>query len=136
MIALDTSVLISIILAESDADEVMSSMIDAGTLCLSAVSALEAGIVARTRAGAKADTRLRQLFADLAVEIVPFDRAQADVALERFRIYGKGIHPKARLNFGDCASYALAKSRNIPLLFKGDDFTHTDVLTIASRQAP
>jgi ribonuclease VapC len=60
------------------------------------------------------------------------DRAQADIALEAFRMYGKGTHPKARLNFGDCASYALAKSRDIPLVFKGDDFAHTDVRTLSN----
>ena len=63
---------------------------------------------------------------DLGVWIVPFDSAQALIAREAFRYYGKGRHPAA-LNFGDCFSYALAKHRNEPLLFEGEDFSQTDV---------
>jgi ribonuclease VapC len=61
-------------------------------------------------------------------KIVAFDESQADVAFAAFNTFGKGIHPKAKLNFGDCASYALAKSQNVPLLFKGDDFAATDIV--------
>jgi ribonuclease VapC len=60
-------------------------------------------------------------------EIVPFDEAQVREALAAFGRYGKGIHPKARLNLADCAAYALARSLNAPLLFKGEDFAATDV---------
>ena len=60
-------------------------------------------------------------------EIVPFDEAQAREALAAFGRSGKGIDPKARLNLSDCAAYALAKTLDSPLLFKGDDFTATDV---------
>ena len=61
-------------------------------------------------------------------EIVAFDEVQASAAFVAFKTYGKGIHSKAKLNFGDCASYALAKSQNLPLLFKGDDFAATDIM--------
>jgi ribonuclease VapC len=64
---------------------------------------------------------------DNEIEIVPFDEAQVRAAAEAFDRYGKGIHSKARLNLADCAAYALAKSIDAPLLFKGDDFAHTDV---------
>ena len=60
-------------------------------------------------------------------EIIPFDEAQAREALAAFDRYGKGIDPKARLNLSDCAAYALAKTLNAPLLFKGNDFTQTDL---------
>jgi ribonuclease VapC len=60
-------------------------------------------------------------------EIVSFDEGQAREALSAFGRYGKGIDPKARLNLADCAAYALAKTMNAPLLFKGNDFTATDV---------
>jgi ribonuclease VapC len=60
------------------------------------------------------------------LDVVPFDAEQAQVARLAFRRYGKGLHP-AGLNFGDCAAYALAKTRGEPLLFKGDDFPRTDV---------
>lgn len=74
--------------------------------------------------------RFAQLFSDLAIDVVPFDHAQADRAIAAFARYGKGMNPASRLNFGDCASYALATSLNVPLLYKGDDFTHTDVLKV------
>ena len=60
------------------------------------------------------------------IEIVPFDAAHSDLAFEAYGRYGKGRHP-ARLNMGDCAAYALAKARGWPLLYKGDDFSATDV---------
>jgi ribonuclease VapC len=59
--------------------------------------------------------------------IVPFDEDQARVARAAYARYGKGSGSPARLNFGDCFSYALAKTTGLPLLFKGDYFTHTDV---------
>ena len=71
----------------------------------------------------------RFLREDNDFEIVPFDETQARVALSAFGRYGKGIDPKARLNLADCAAYALATSFSAPLLFKGNDFTATDVLT-------
>lgn len=60
------------------------------------------------------------------VEIIPFDGALSDLAFEAYGRYGKGRH-QARLNMGDCAAYALAKSRGWPLLYKGDDFSGTDI---------
>ncbi|MGQ0445205.1 MAG: PIN domain-containing protein [Beijerinckiaceae bacterium] len=65
--------------------------------------------------------------AECEIEIVPFDEAQVRAAAAAFDRYGKGIHSKARLNLADCAAYALAKTMNLPLLFKGDNFTETDV---------
>jgi ribonuclease VapC len=132
MIALDTSVALAILLNETDGPALSRAIAEAPRPAMSAVTWLELGMVLRGRIGPEGPIAADQFAATIALDIVPFDRAQADIALEAFRIYGKGIHPKARLNFGDCASYALAKSRNIPLLFKGDDFTHTDVLTVVS----
>ncbi|PZO02975.1 MAG: pilT protein [Hyphomicrobiales bacterium] len=60
------------------------------------------------------------------IDIIPFDEALSDLAFEAYRRFGKGRHP-AKLNMGDCAAYALATSRGWPLLFKGEDFTQTDV---------
>ncbi len=62
------------------------------------------------------------------IAVVPFDAEQAGFARAAFLKYGKGRHPAA-LNFGDCAAYALAKSRDIPLLYKGADFTKTDIVS-------
>jgi len=60
-------------------------------------------------------------------EIIPFDQTAAQAALEAFKVFGKGIHSKARLNLCDCAAYALSNSLNAPLLFKGHDLAETDV---------
>jgi ribonuclease VapC len=93
---------------------------------ISAVTKLEAGMVAlgrRDLAGAEVFDRL---LARLAVTILPFDDHQADIAREAFARYGKGRHP-AGLNFGDCAAYALSMAEAEPLLFKGTDFGATDV---------
>lgn len=75
--------------------------------------------------------RLDQWLASFNIEVVPFDKALAAAAFEAFKIYGKGIHPKARLNVCDCAAYALAKTRRLPLLFKGADFAATEFATAA-----
>jgi ribonuclease VapC len=64
---------------------------------------------------------------DNSIMIAPFDEIQARAAADAFGRYGKGIDARARLNLADCAAYALAKSLGVPLLFKGDDFTHTDI---------
>lgn len=66
------------------------------------------------------------------ISISPFDEIQARGASEAFGRYGTGIDPRARLNLADCAAYALAKTLSVPLLFKGEDFIHTDV-TVAVR---
>ena len=129
MIAVDTSALVAVLLKESDAGTFATSLRRANGIAMSAMSWLEICIVIQSRLGNEGLLSAVDMINDLAIDIVPFDRAQADLALDAFRRFGKGVHP-ARLNFGDCASYALAKSRNIPLLFKGDDFAHTDVLNL------
>ena len=68
------------------------------------------------------------LISELAIEIVPFDEGLARESHAAFIRFGKGRHP-AGLNFGDCVSYALARSRGLPLLYKGGDFAKTDVLS-------
>jgi ribonuclease VapC len=70
---------------------------------------------------------LDQLLAETLSSVVAFDDAQVRLAREAYARYGKGSGSPARLNLGDCFSYALAKTTGQPLLFKGDDFTHTDV---------
>jgi|SRR5580692_8609360 ribonuclease VapC len=95
--------------------------------CLSSVSLQQASFVLAGRTGNAAAWRvLDALIREMEIEVVPHDRALALIARDAFLRYGKGRHP-ARLNFADCASYALAKSRGIPLLFKGNDFAQTDI---------
>jgi ribonuclease VapC len=70
---------------------------------------------------------LYQLVDDLVTEVVPFDQAQARLALAAFGRFGKGMGHRAQLNFGDCAVYALAVSRGEPVLATGHDFAATDL---------
>jgi ribonuclease VapC len=127
VIAIDTSPVIAILLLEPEANA-FSELIaaDEGS-CMSAVSLQKASMVL---AGNKHDSArwagLERLVSRSGIEIIPHDEALARIARDAFLRFGKGRHP-ARLNCGDCASYALAKSRRIPLLFKGTDFAHTDL---------
>ncbi len=132
MIVVETSALIAILLDEPEAPRFRVAIEEADRRVLSAVSLLETGIVMRARQGPQAITALDDYLTRAMVEVAFFDRIQAGIAIAAFDRYGKGIDPAARLNFGDCASYALAKSLNAPLLFKGDDFTATDVRSAIS----
>jgi len=128
MIVVDSSALLAILEKESDAADFAAAIQQADRLLISAVNVHETGIVLRARRGVAAVYRLwRFLKADNDFEIIPFDETQAREALAAFDRYGKGIDPKARLNLADCAAYALARTMNAPLLFKGSDFPETDV---------
>ncbi len=128
MIVVDSSALIAIFEKESDATTYATAIQEADRLLISAVNVYETGMVLRARHGLAAANRMwRFLQVENDFEIIPFDEAQAREAISAFDRYGKGIHPKARLNLADCAAYALAKTMNSPLLFKGDDFVETDV---------
>jgi ribonuclease VapC len=131
MIVVDTSALIAIIQAEPECATFLDQVRQADRALMSAVSMLEAGMVLRARRGPAGIAELVDLVEAMAIEVVPFDAAQADGALQAFAVYGKGQHPKARLNLGDCASYALAKAMDAPLLFKGNDFSATDLVAAA-----
>ena len=127
MIAIDTSALIAILFAEPEA-EAFRHRIAVEAVCLSAVSLQEASMVLAGRLrDATAWQELDDLIRDVPIEVVAHGRELAEVSRRAFLRFGKGRHP-ARLNCGDCASYALAKSLNIPLLFKGTDFARTDIV--------
>ncbi|MFL9827718.1 type II toxin-antitoxin system VapC family toxin, partial [Rhodoplanes sp. SY1] len=87
----------------------------------------ETGIVIGARRGWETAFELTALIDQLGIEVVPFAGPQITAALDAYSRFGKGIHPKARLNLGDCVAYALAKSMKAPLLFKGEDFSATDI---------
>jgi ribonuclease VapC len=128
MIVVDSSALIAVLFEEPE-KPAFQNFIDGEERCvLSAVNAHETACVLRGRLGVAAVARFWQWLIDNQVEIVPFDEVQVRAAAVAFDRYGKGVDPKARLNLADCAAYALAKSMNAPLLFKGNDFTETDVL--------
>jgi ribonuclease VapC len=94
---------------------------------MSAASYLEAAVIVDRRGGAVAQQFLDQVIKTLRIEIVPFTLGQALWARSAYRRFGKGSGHPAQLNFGDCMSYALAAERRQPILFKGGDFTQTDL---------
>jgi ribonuclease VapC len=122
----DTSVLIAILLQDEDAQIYADAIAGAGTAALSAASYVELAIVSLSR-GVRGRAELEATLADAGIEIIAVTLDQARIAVGAYERYGKGRHA-ASLNFGDCLAYALAKSRGEPLLFKGGDFTLTDVL--------
>src|SRR3546814_9737296 len=94
---------------------------------MSAVGLQEASMVIAGTQGTSVLWNSLDAFIARSIEIVPFDEVQARLARDAFLRYGKGRHPAA-LNLGDCAAYALAAMRGLPLLFKGADFRHTDIV--------
>jgi ribonuclease VapC len=129
-IAVDTSAIIAILRAETEERLFTDAIIDADAACMSAVSFQESSMVLAGQRGSAAVWQpLDELIQRLALEIVPHDQQLTTIAREAFLRFGKGRHPAA-LNFGDCASYALAKARGVPLLFKGRDFARTDIAAV------
>jgi ribonuclease VapC len=124
---LDTSALLAILLDEPERRVFTEAIEAAEARLFSAPSFVETSMILESRHGAEGVRALDRLLAAANVEIVAVELAQAQAAREAFRQFGKGRHP-AGLNFGDCFPYALAKCRGEPLLFKGGDFSKTDVL--------
>jgi ribonuclease VapC len=131
-VIVDTSALIAVLRAEPDADVVLAAMVEAEAPKVSAGTLLEAAIVADRIAPPMGGRRFDRLVSDLRLEVVPHTADQAAVARAAYRDFGKGSGHPARLNYGDCFAYALAVMTGEPLLFKGDDFVHTDVTSALS----
>jgi ribonuclease VapC len=125
----DTSAIVAIMLREPDRHHFFDKILDAEIRQISTVTYMEAGMVLTSRLGDAAEQALDQMLYETGITVVPLSLNQARLALAAFRQYGKGRHP-AGLNFGDCFSYALAKSSMEPLLFKGQDFARTDADTV------
>ena len=130
MIVIDTSALIAILSEEPERDGFYKAIAAADRRLVSSVIYQEAGQVLLSRKGVNGLYDLQDFLALIGAEIVPHDKALAEAAVLAFQRFGKGIDPRARLNFCDCAAYALAKGVGAPLLFKADDFVHTDVTCI------
>ncbi len=127
MIAIDSSALIAILTLEPDGRLLLRALSYTRGRIISAMTLLETSIVMLRRSnGGDFWEPLDSLVSEAQIEIVPFDAEQARLAREAYLTYGKGRHPAA-LNFGDCAAYALAKSKGVPLLYKGADFAKTDI---------
>jgi ribonuclease VapC len=122
----DSSVIVAILMKESDAAELLDTLTGASGVHLSAANYLEVVIVLLAKGRPALKTEFDQLLANLTVTRQPVTPYQADLAAEAYRTYGKGRH-RAALNFGDCFAYALAKHLDAPLLYKGTDFSATDI---------
>ncbi len=123
---IDTSAIIAILLGEPEAEAVAGAITEDPKRLISAFSALESGIVIEAKKGEAGGRELDLLIHRSQIEIVALDSEQAEIARGAWRQFGKGRHA-AGLNIGDCCSYALSKSSGEPLLFKGDDFSKTDL---------
>ena len=127
MIVIDTSALVAILDQEPERAAFYEAIAAVDRRLVSAVAYQEAGQVMIARRGAHGLHDLEDFLTLVKAEIIPHDLTLAAMALEAFRRFGKGINPKARLNYCDCAVYALARAMDAPLLFKGNDFTETDL---------
>ena len=127
MIVVDTSALIAILDKEPDAALYAEAIAEADTPLISAATLLELHIVMLNRHVARAAQIVDRLIQDAAFQIENFTAQHFELAREAYARYGKGKNI-AGLNYGDCFSYALAKATGLPLLFKGEDFSKTDLV--------
>ena len=131
-VVVDTSAVVAILLGEPDAGDLLVALGDADPRLISAATLVELGIVLEARLGPVGSGIAERFVRDGGIEVVDFDRTQADRALEGWRRFGKGRHP-AGLNLGDCFAYALAVASGQVLLCIGDDFVRTDVKVLPDR---
>ncbi|MGD9614855.1 MAG: type II toxin-antitoxin system VapC family toxin [Alphaproteobacteria bacterium] len=125
----DASAIVAILAAEDDATELSARFVKAEHVITSPVAIYEAVLgLARSRkiSVIDAETAIHDLLARAKVEIVPITEEIARTAIRAFERYGRGRHP-AQLNMGDCFAYACARALGVPLLYKGDDFSRTDI---------
>ncbi len=123
-LVVDSSALIAILLVEPEREAFAERLLSANTVVISALILHETRLVFARRKGVSDTAIVDNLLASVQARIVPFDSVQADLAFEGFRRFGSGRYG---LNLADCASYALARHLDAPLLFKGNDFARTDV---------
>ncbi len=123
----DSSALVAILRDEPDAARYTTAIESASECRISAATFLETAIVIDRARDPIASRRLDDLTREAQIVIEPVTAEQAHIARQAYRDYGRGSGHPARLNFGDCFAYALARARGEPLLFKGDDFRRTDI---------
>ncbi len=125
----DTSALIAILLGEPETESFVRALVGDPKRMISAFNALESGIVSEARKGEAGGRELDLFLHRARIEIIALNSDQVEIGLSAWRKYGKGNHP-AGLNIGDCCAYALAKYSGEPLLFKGKDFSQTDIRSV------
>jgi ribonuclease VapC len=130
MMVVDTSALLAIVFAEPEYRTLRAAIRQCdGSAQISVASVLEASIVLLHRHGKLAEAKLDSFIRYLGLNVAGIDAAQLSEARIAYQRYGKGQHA-AGLNFGDCFSYALAKTTGLPLLFRGEDFSRTDIAAV------
>jgi ribonuclease VapC len=139
VIVLDSSAVVAIWQHEPDADDLIACILQESDTerCLSAATYLEAGTVLaarRIRDLSRWPAQFDDWIKEYAIDLIPVDAEQARLALEARIRYGRGFGSGAKLNYGDCFSYALAKTLKAPLLYVGDDFDKTDVKSALRRK--
>ena len=122
----DSSALLAILNREPDASHYEEAILTAASCSMSVANVLEASIVVESRGGLRAGQELNAFLDVAGIQAAPVTTEHLEAARKAWRRFGKGRHPAA-LNFGDCFSYALARVTNEPLLYKGNDFAHTDI---------
>ena len=126
-VIVDTSAVLAILFEEEDG-EILERVLLESDPVMSTATRIELAHVALRRLGPDGVAQVEGALADLGVRFEPFDEAQAEAAIHAILAYGKGRgQPPAALNMGDTFSYALAKTRGLPLLYKGEDFSRTDI---------
>lgn len=124
---IDTSAIVAIARREPEAPAFSKLLEQTPGKLMAAPTYLECAFVMAGIAPTKGMAFLRGVVSDTLITLVPFGTEELDVAIEARLRFSRGSGHAAKLNFGDCFSYALARTRNLPLLFKGDDFIHTDI---------
>jgi len=125
-VIVDSSAILTILFREAGFEAFDTAIADVPACRISAAGFVEVSIIVESRGGDRALRQCDSFFREAGISIEPVTEEQAHIARQAYSDYGKGRHP-AGLNFGDCFSYALAKSTGEPLLFKGDDFRKTDL---------
>ena len=135
MIAVDTSALVAIALGEPERAAFRAAILESGKALISTASALELRMVLYSRRGPRGVVLIDDLLRLPVFDIMPPGPAELEAAFAAFVVFGKGSGHPAALNFGDLFSYALAKVRGLPLLFKGNDFSETDIPSVLPQPA-
>ena len=129
----DSSALIAMLINEEDGKSLSQLLDGPEVVRMSTASYLETSIVIDAHRDTVLSARLDDMILDSEIVIEPVTVEQARIARQAYRDYGKGSGHRANLNFGDCFSYALAREKREPILFKGDDFVHTDLHSAVHR---
>jgi ribonuclease VapC len=126
-VILDSSAIVAVFFREARSDEFVDKILSRPQAGIGAPTVVETAVVLSARMNSDSRALLSRLLTELSIEVIPFDSIHWSVAVGAWLRFGKGRH-EARLNFGDCLSYAVAKVSGLPLLCVGEDFRKTDLL--------